>query len=755
MHLKNNTESILEHAILYASLGWRVIPLTGKVPVQRNWPQAGTTDETQIRAWFGPGGQFAANNIGIVCGPESGLLVIDVDPRHGGEESLAALIAEHGALAITIESLTGGGGRHILYRYPTWAQIGNSAGRMGAGLDVKATGGQVVAPPSIHPETGRPYVWELSSQPGETELADPPAWLIKLLLESKPQPKVEIITGQRNARLASHAGRLRAEGDSYESIVKKLLLKNDEFCKPPLAKIEVERIAQSISNYALPAREQPGGNKPAINAKNEDLPLVCDQAWSALLRCNEPPCMFCHGGLPVRIEKTTGGNMAIRSLTQDRLSHELARAVDWYKVRKMKDGTEYTLPAAPPRMVVVDMLAYPSQSIPLPYLERMASAPMFASDGTLLVADGYYPNGILIQTEPGLTVPNVPAQPNENDLIDAMQVIDELLVDFPFVSEADRVHGIALLLLPFARDLIDGPTPLHLIEAPQAGTGKGLLANLLLMPACGTEIGVMTYGRDEDETRKRLVAMLREGKSAVIIDNVSEVTSAALSSALTASMVSDRLLGATEMLNLPVRCVWVMTGNNPGMTTEIARRSIRIRLDAKVDRPWSRDPKRFKHARLYQWARGQRGQLIWAALTMIQNWLAAGRPAAKVKPLGSYESWSEVVGGILQHAGIGHFLANLDELYETADTDGAAWRAFVETWWDDYHDEKMGVTDLYRIALGVDNFDLGAGSERAQKTALGMGLARRRDMMISGYRIEQAGKIRNAIHWRLHQVKSS
>ena len=750
-NIQNENRSKLDAGLSYAALGWRVIPLAGKIPCLKDWPVAATIDNERIRHWFGSGRPHENANIGIVCGSESGLVALDIDPRHGGDASLAALEAKYGALPATVESQTGGGGRHLLFKHPQDAAIANNSNRLGPGIDVKATGGQIVAPPSIHPDTGETYGWKVGHRPHDIELAELPMWLIELLVKPALKPKIDYSAGERNTKLASYAGRLRAQGAEYVEIEDKLQQKNIKSCTPPLSESEVEVIARSISNYILPARESQGAKIPQINAKNEDLQVVSEQAWRAILQGNDPPRLFCHGGLPVRVEKTTGGAMAMRGLTQDRLSHELARVVDWYRVRKTKDG-EITLPAAPPRLVVVDMLAYPSQFIPLPRLERVSSAPLFTAGGELLVANGYYPCGTLLQADADLTVAPVPPLPTESHLIDAERILTELLVDFPFVQTADRTNAIALMILSFARDLIDGPTPLHLIEAPQAGTGKGLLANLLLMPGCGSQIGAMSCGRDEDETRKRLTAMLREGKTAVLLDNVTDLTSAALSSALTATIVSDRLLGASEMLTLSVRCAWVATGNNPALTTEIARRSVRIRLDAKVDRPWSRDPRRFKHSRLYKWARAHRGELAWAALTLIQNWLAAGRPEAKVRPLGSYESWTEVIGGILEHAGYQDFLANLDDLYERTDIGGGAWRAFVEAWWEDYHDQPLGVADLYRIALAIDELDLGSGSERAQKVMLGQALARHRDTVFGGWSIEQAGRKQRVACWRLHQV---
>jgi len=487
-----------------------------------------------------------------------------------------------------------------------------------------------------------------------------------------------------------------------------------------------------------------------LDADEKRLEIISSQAWAALLEANTPARLFLHAGRPARFEADGDAVAALQELTPERLRYELARAAEWWARRKV-NGVWHDVPAMPPKDVVADMLAHPVGALRLPPVDRIVRAPVFAADGTLQAASGYHPAGRVIVCPPeGLHVPDPPTAPTDHDIKAAVVLIDELITDFPFVNGADRAAAFALLLVPFCRDMIDGPTPLHLFEAPAAGTGKGLLAAVALIPAVGDDLGTMTQGRDEDEWRKRISTCLREGKAAILIDNVTHaLDSGVLSSALTTTLWSDRLLGTLDPLNLPVRCAWVATGNNPTLSTEIARRSIRCRLDSKTDRPFQRDPATFRHPSLREWAREHRAALIGAALTLVQAWLAAGRPSPAVRPLGSYESWTRVIGGILHRAGIEQFLDNLDDLYERADSEGAVWRRFVEAWWDDYEDREVGVADLYAIAAEMEDFDLGKGQERSQKTVLGKGLARRADMVLGRFRIEAAGAKKRLAQWRL------
>jgi hypothetical protein len=150
--------------------------------------------------------------------------------------------------------------------------------------------------------------------------------------------------------------------------------------------------------------------------------------------------------------------------------------------------------------------------------------------------------------------------------------------------------------------MVDGPTPLHLIEKPTPGTGATLMVDAIATIHTGCGASVMTEGRDDEEWRKRITAKLRQVPSLVLIDNLrAELDSAALAAALTAPFWEDRILGASEMARLPIRCAWVATGNNPTSSHEIARRLVRIRLDARTDQPWRRGG--FRHPDLMVWVR--------------------------------------------------------------------------------------------------------------------------------------------------------
>jgi hypothetical protein len=161
-----------------------------KKPRSKKWPKRATADRDQVDDLF-PGD--ARYNLGIATG--RGTIVLDVDPCHGGSDSLARLEAEHGPLPETAVARSGTGGLHYYFRVEPVTPIGNAVG-IWPGLDIRGDGGLIVAPPSVHPDTRRPYEWISHPRKG---MAPPPPWLLEALqarsaarrgnLDKTPEPE--------------------------------------------------------------------------------------------------------------------------------------------------------------------------------------------------------------------------------------------------------------------------------------------------------------------------------------------------------------------------------------------------------------------------------------------------------------------------------------------------------------------------------------------------------------------------------------
>jgi hypothetical protein len=241
------------------------------------------------------------------------------------------------------------------------------------------------------------------------------------------------------------------------------------------------------------------------------------------------------------------------------------------------------------------------------------------------------------------------------------------------VEDGSYANALALILT-HVLFLICPEKPLFAIEAPIHGSGKGLLADVCTMPFRCHQMPRSPYSGSREEVKKMVFALALPLPTHVMFDNViHKVDSDALALALTAGYITDRDLGHSRAPTVPVRCVWIVTGNNIQASEEIARRIVRIRLDPNVEKPSAR--KGFLEDDLLAYLRRNGDTLLAHALVIANAWVAEGCPRDKSKVMGSYPGWAQQIGGMLQVLGVDGFLANLEETQaEMSETD-----SFTET----------------------------------------------------------------------------
>lgn len=455
---------------------------------------------------------------------------------------------------------------------------------------------------------------------------------------------------------------------------------------------------------------------PVILYGNDQIRHVTAQLADAMRTANDPPITFRQGTGITGLFVDERGRPKLQGLERRDIAHRAERAANFRKMKK-----EGAVPIPVPPIVISDLMTFPIP--PFPPIARVVTAPVFTNNGDLLQAPGYDPaSRIYYFEDASLAIPPVSPTPTAAEIEKAKSLIlDEMLHDFDFVHEAERCHALALALLPSARDLIAGQTPIHLLEAPTSRTGKTLLARCVLGVSMGDTVSVMQEATSLEEWRKRLVSELLCAPTAVIIDNVNEkLASGVLASYLTAPRVRDRRLGFTQMVEVDVNCVWVVTANNPSLSSEIAGRCVRIRIDSQMERPQDRTG--FKHP-LPRWVWQNRGDLIWAQNTLIQAWVIAGRPAG-TEPLGGFEEWAETMGGIMDVIGVPGFLRNKGEIQDDGDAERAVDYAFVMKWWETFGTQRVGVRELWPVARDFDLFE--PGPEAKLRVRLGLHLAKLR-----------------------------
>jgi putative DNA primase/helicase len=198
------------------------------------------------------------------------------------------------------------------------------------------------------------------------------------------------------------------------------------------------------------------------------------------------------------------------------------------------------------------------------------------------------------------------------------------------------------------------------------------------------------------------------------------------------------------------RAIWIATGNNVAMSRELVRRTIWIRINARVERPSERTG--YRHPRLLDWVEENRQSLVQAALTLIQAWIHRGRPHGS-QTMGMFEDWVTVLGGILDVAGVPGLLENRPQFQQQQQGAHDDWPAFLQAWWDRIGTQPVGVAQLYQLANDGQYLDevLGDGGPRSQRSLMGRRLTKMVDRVVGEWRIESAGQDRsNRQLYRLH-----
>jgi hypothetical protein len=250
---------VIRTALQLASCGLHVFPCRprDKRPATTRGLRDATTDEDAIRRWWRLEPQY---NVAIATGTVSGVFVLDVDGIDA-ESELRRLEKEHGQLPPSVEAITPRPGRHVYFRCPA-APLRNSAGKIAPGIDTRADGGYVIAPPSIHP-SGRRYAWSVDTA---NTVAPAPDWLLDRITQhtngSAPTPPAEwralvadgADEGQRDCSVTRLAGHLLRRHVDPCVVLDLLQVWNVARCTPPLPADDISRIVNSITGRELKRR---------------------------------------------------------------------------------------------------------------------------------------------------------------------------------------------------------------------------------------------------------------------------------------------------------------------------------------------------------------------------------------------------------------------------------------------------------------------------------------------------------------------
>jgi hypothetical protein len=544
---------------------------------------------------------------------------------------------------------------------------------------------------------------------------------------------------------------------------------------PPGAGVPADRLpADGRAADPLTTDEQtgkdgpPADGRPTITISTREHEVNA-QAAAAL---GSDPCLYQRGGLLVRVVRdnsVTGRGIRrpvaprIDPLPPPLLREKLAECARWVTVRETEDGSEER-PAHPPGWCVTAVHAradYPA----VRHLEAIVDHPVLRPDGTVLCRPGYDPDtGLILEAADAL--PGVAEVADRGRALEARDELLEVVTDFPFERPEHRAAWLAALLTPLARFAFAGPAPLFLADANVPGAGKGLMLHAIARILRGDEFTVCTYTQDEDELRKRIFALALAGERLVLFDNLEgRFGCATLDAVLTASAMTDRVLGASRTASAPLLMTWYATGNNVIVSGDTVRRVCHIRLESPEERP--EEKRDFAHPDLLGWVGENRRRLLGAALTILRGYCLANRPDMKLQAWGSFGGWSALVRSAVAWVGLPDPGLTRTVLRERSDTVAEGMTTILNCW-ERMDPDRAGLTAaevvrrLYpRQSRGEpaqqspawhDEFRAALESllGRPDARSLGNKLRCYRRRLFSGRYIDRAGTDHQAARWGVY-----
>lgn len=406
---------------------------------------------------------------------------------------------------------------------------------------------------------------------------------------------------------------------------------------PPRSAVDTEQVFEA-SAIDLDG-EEAARKRPLITIRAGDLASIATEAEAALIAAGVP--FFKRGGVLVRpiadsVPAAKGKRATILRTVQvskESITDHLARVADWQKFDERKNKM---VRANPPSQVAEIILSRDGEWR-FKELAGVIGTQTLRPDLSLLSEPGRDEATALWLGDPP-AMPDLPQKPTRAQAEEALALLNGLLRDFVFVTEADRAVALSMLMTPIVRGAMSC-APMHAVRAPTPGSGKSFLVDLAAALATGQPCPVISPHAEEKELEKRLGGALLDGQSLVSIDNLNGAVSGdALCQMIERPLVQIRPLGVSKLVRIENKHTVFATGNNLNLVGDIVRRTVLCTLDTGLERPEMRpfqgDP--------VDTVRADRGKYIAAVLTIVLAYKEAGFPG-KRRDLGSFEQWSEIV----------------------------------------------------------------------------------------------------------------
>ena len=492
--------------------------------------------------------------------------------------------------------------------------------------------------------------------------------------------------GRDRSRSAMRIGaEIRRDGGTFEDLVQRLRTDPEaaEWCKEKgerNGQREIHRIWQKTT----PKPSKTG--LPIIYNAAGRLHTIATEAECALVKSNVPVFQRGHALVrPVVMDvPASNGRTAkasgLKEIGYHGLVDLMAQTASW----RRWDARSEAWVADDPSGKAANIILSRAGLWTFPGIAGVITTPTLRPDGTLLLEPGYDRATRLYHAkDPRLDLSRLPADPSQTDAKHALELLNGLLDEFPFVGCVDRAVALSGLITPVVRGAIT-VAPMVAVRATTAGTGKSFLVDIASVIATGRICPVASASEDPNETEKRLVGLLLAGYPIISLDNVNgELGGDLLCQAVERPLVLVRKLGGSDMFEIESRATLYGTGNALRVVGDMTRRTLISTLDARMERPELRTFKMNPVAEVMT----SRGRYVAACLTIVLAYQQAGCPD-KLPPLVSFEDWSDHVRSALVWLGNIDPVASMEtareedpELGELREVAGLWWRHLGSSEW--------------------------------------------------------------------------
>jgi Bifunctional DNA primase/polymerase, N-terminal len=767
------------------------IPIGAKNPILRNWQNLFITAENVTHYFNG-----APQNVGAQLGPVSGGLAdVDLDCIE------AVRLAPHFLPATrSIYGRLGKRRSHYLYicsdpdPKATIKLLDDAKQcivelRLGGG----GKGAQSVMPGSIH-TSGERYEWDEDSAPGAATCVLLKTGIVKIAVgvllvrhwpaksrhdaclcvggflarcEWTPDAIGEFIVAVQEVAGVADTGHIENGRQAAVDAATAHVADGKSYGLPTLIEFFGDAVAKRVAKilgYRERGEPTSDDGRPVLKVVGGQLSGNADKAEEILIAAGVP--FFERSNKLVRpivkdVDTFRGNKTSVAQLaavSETYMRDMLGRMVAWYKFDLR---AKRWVPVDPPRDVAGTILERAGEW-KFPSVAGIITAQTMRPDGTILDQPGYDPTTRLLLVNPPQMKP-IPDEPSEDEARTALELLESLLAEFPLVDDVAKSVALSTLITPVVRGAFS-VAPMHIADAPVAGSGKSYLFDTAAVIAIGQPMPVIAAGCDEEELEKRLGAALLAGHPLITIDNVNRVLeSDALCQIIERPRPQVRILGKSELIDVETRGTTLFAnGNNICVSGDLCRRVVRTRLDPKMENP---ELKTFKGNPVAT-VLADRGAYIAAALTVCRAYIVAGRPHLAPR-LASFEGWSDTVRSALIWLGKHDPISSM-EAFRAEDPERARLRALLTAWVHAFgtgeansvtakqvieRSQKMHLTNLGAPVLKSPELSAavhavaGGGGRTPDSVTLGQWLGRHKNRVIDAMWFAQDTSPKDAIKW--------